>query len=484
MSCLEITAEEIESKRLETQRRLNSSASSLKSRLRKYEEASGKDCTRIYDAVIDAFTHQAAVYDFLLGELRGEDNKFAQSNVYSVYVGSVYGTEICGNLEERTLKTKSFFEGCDVDLTATSPLPSSKLMDIYTEVIRVCTESKEYDLESITSEFFQWMYEQTQRYQEDKFMLGLQMRLSKTPLVIKEKNGTEKKFSNLKKEESTYDTKEYSWDMIGGYEREKEICKGYEDCIRHFAFMVKRQKNPIPRGIILYGPPGTGKTTIAKIIATEAGVPYEYLSRQDIASSFKDGSPLELAKVFAKAKSYITKGLAPASVLILDEIDSILAKRDSKEREHSNEVSVVLTEMDGKYVPGLIVIGATNNFGAIDPAFLRPGRFEMSLEIGLPNLDARADIFKVIAKEAADYAFKNNNGEKLLGKIDYVQLGEVTEGLAGDHIRRVVEKTIRNQSLDFSRNGTKIKPLTTNDFLETIDYLESIRQLRGEESGV
>lgn len=472
MSCLEISTEQIKAKTLETQRRLNSTAYDLRSKIRGYEEAKGQDKSQLYTELVDVFSRQAAVYDLLLKELSGEE-KFAQSNVYSVYVCSAYGSEKFSGLEERTLKTKGFFDGVSIDLVATSPNPVSKLLDLYMEVVRICSNSKEHDLDTLTTEYFQWMYNETQKYSEEKFMLSLQMKLNKSPIIIKEPDGNERKFYKLTKESPSQDSKEYSWDMIGGYEQQKEMCREIEDCIRDFQFLRRRQEEPIPKGIILYGPPGTGKTMFAKTIACQAGVPFEYISRQDIASTFKDGSPQKIAEVFARAKSYITKGLAPASVLIIDEADALLCKRNGNEKEHSNEVSVILTEMDGRHVPGLVTIATTNKIGEIDEAAMRPGRFEKQIEIGLPDENTRAKIFEVVLNNAAKYARINNGEEEFLGEIDYQQLGNHTKGFAGDHIKRTIGRAIRTQSLDFRRRKKQITPLTTKEMFAAIKMLKA-----------
>jgi cell division protease FtsH len=308
-----------------------------------------------------------------------------------------------------------------------------------------------------------------QKYREEKFMLELQMVLNRDPLTIKRKDGSERKFSKLTRAAAESESEEYTWDMIGGYEEEKKICQEIEQTIRNYVFMRRRMKKPIPRGIIFHGPPGTGKTTFAKIIACQAGVPFEYISRQDVASTYKDGTPQKLAEVYAKAKSYITKGLSTASVVIIDEADSILAKRDGREREHSNEISVVLTEMDGKGVDGLITIAATNRKDILDPAILRPGRFERDVYIGLPDQKTRVAIFRVILGEHAEYALKHNGEENFLGEIDYKRLAQETDGLAGAHIRSVVERAVRNQCLDFVIHNRQIHPLATDNILKSIE---------------
>ena len=474
MPSLDVAADELENKRIEISHRLNNQVYNLKPYIRKYEESTGKNGRASYDAVIDAFTHQAAVYELLLRALRG-DAKFSQSNVYSIYVCSVYGAEKFSGLEERTLKTKGFFDDCTIDLTTTTPPPSSKFMEVYSEAVKMCANSGDFDLDSITSQYFQWMYSETQRYREDKFMLELQMALNRSPLVIKEKDGTERKFSKITRALAATEGDVYSWDRIGGYEEEKRVCQEIEHTIRNLQFMRRRMRNPISRGIIFYGPPGTGKTTFAKTIATQAGVPFEYISREDVADTFKDGTPQKLREIYARSKSYITKGVSSASVVILDEADSMLAKRDGREREHSNEVSVVLTEMDGNHVPGLITLAATNRKDILDPAVLRPGRFEMSVHIGLPDTGTREVIYRVVLKEHADYALQYNSEENFLGEIDYRSLAKATEGLAGAHIRGSVERAVRNQSLDFVMRSKQILPLTTEDILR------ALKEIRKEE---
>jgi len=472
MSNLEINTGELQTKTLETKRKLNSTAYDLRGKINAYGESKGQDKSQLYRGLVDVFSRHAAVYDLLLRELSGEE-KFAQSNVYSTYVCSVYGSEKFSGLEERTLKTKGFFDGISIDLTTTSPNPASKLLDLYMDVVRICSNSKEHDLDSLTTEYFQWMYDETQKYSEEKFMLGLQMKLTQNPIILKEANGIDRKFNKLTKDAPSTDNKEYSWDKLGGYEEQKEKCQEIENCIRNYEFLKRRQKQPIPKGIILHGPPGTGKTTFAKTIAYQAGVPFEYISRQDIASSFKDGSTQKIAETFTRVKSYITKGLAPAAILAIDEIDGLLCKRDGKEKENDKEVNVLLTEMDGKNVEGLVVIGMTNRIEAIDTAALRPGRFEKQIEIGLPDVSTRSKIFEVVFNEAADYARLNHNGEEILGNINYELLGKQTEGFSGDHIQIIPQIAVKTKSFEYLRTQKQPHPITTKDIQNAIKKLKS-----------
>jgi SpoVK/Ycf46/Vps4 family AAA+-type ATPase len=465
MPALEIDADTIEVKKMEVRDRLNSSGYNLQNLVEDYEKSTGKSGKAPYNAVINAFAHQAAVHGLLLRELRGED-KLVQSNAYSMHVCSVYGSEQFSGLEEVTLKTRGFFDGCKVDVVSTVPNIATKFMEFYSEAVKMCANSGDFDLDSVTAQYFQWMYNEVQQHREDKFILELQMFLNKNPIVIKEKSGAERKFKGMVEAVSESDSKEYSWDMIGGYENEKRICQRLVETIRNYEAMQRRMEDAIPKGILFHGPPGTGKTTFAKIIAQEAGVPFEYISRKEMVSTFKDGTPEKLGEVYTRAKSYIRQGLAPAAIVFIDEADSLVAKRDGRDREHSNETTVFLTETDGNHVPGVITMAATNRADILDPAASR--RFEEKVHIGLPDLTAKKAIYRVVLDERAAYALKHNGEENFLGNIDYKKLAQASEGFAGAHIRIAVKKAVREQTLDIVVNGKETVPLATEDLLEAI----------------
>ena len=184
----------------------------------------------------------------------------------------------------------------------------------------------------------------------------------------------------------------------------------------------------IPKGIILVGPPGTGKTLLAKAVAGEAGVPFFRLSGSDFVEMFVGVGASRVRDMFAEAKKN-----APCIVFI-DEIDAVARKRGSglggghDEREQT--LNQMLVEMDGFGVnEGIIVMAATNRVDILDPAILRPGRFDRKVMVGRPDVQGREEILKVHAK-----------GKPLSEEIDLKQVAQTTAGFTGADLENLLNE--------------------------------------------
>ena len=150
----------------------------------------------------------------------------------------------------------------------------------------------------------------------------------------------------------------------------------------------------MPRGVMLYGPPGTGKTLLARALAGEAGVPFFALSGSDFVQMYVGVGAGRVRELFANARK------AGKCVIFIDEIDALGKRRnDSASEERDQTLNALLSEMSGfKADEGIIVLAATNRIEAIDPALLRPGRFDRQIEVGLPGCEERYDILKLHSK--------------------------------------------------------------------------------------
>ena len=187
--------------------------------------------------------------------------------------------------------------------------------------------------------------------------------------------------------------KKYTFADVAGAEEEKE----------ELAEIVEFLKNParftelgarIPRGVLLVGPPGTGKTLLAKAVAGEAGVPFFSISGSDFVEMFVGVGASRVRDLFEQAKKH------PASIVFIDEIDAVGRHRGAglggghDEREQT--LNQLLVEMDGfGDNQGTIIIAATNRPDILDPALLRPGRFDRQVVVGSPDVKGREDILKV-----------------------------------------------------------------------------------------
>lgn len=153
----------------------------------------------------------------------------------------------------------------------------------------------------------------------------------------------------------------------------------------------------MPKGILLVGPPGTGKTMLAKAVAGEANVPFFSMSGSEFVEMFVGMGASKVRDLFKQAKEK-----APCIVFI-DEIDAIGQKRDGRAMgndEREQTLNQLLTEMDGfEENNGVILLAATNRPESLDPALLRPGRFDRRVPVELPDLKGREDILKVHAKK-------------------------------------------------------------------------------------
>ncbi len=195
----------------------------------------------------------------------------------------------------------------------------------------------------------------------------------------------------------------------------------------------------IPKGILLVGPPGTGKTLLAKAVAGEAGVPFFSLSGSDFVEMFVGVGASRVRDMFAEAKKN-----SPCIVFI-DEIDAVARKRGSglggghDEREQT--LNQMLVEMDGFGInEGIIVMAATNRVDILDPAILRPGRFDRKVTVGCPDVRGREEILEVHAK-----------GKPLGDDVDLKKIAQTTVGFTGADL----ENLLNESAIACAKDGRK-----------------------------
>ena len=214
---------------------------------------------------------------------------------------------------------------------------------------------------------------------------------------------------------------------VAGLSEEKEELEGMVDFLKDPAKYTKLGAR-IPKGVILVGPPGTGKTLIAKAVAGEAGVPFFSISGSDFVEMFVGVGASRVRDMFAEAKRH-----APCIVFI-DEIDAVGRRRGTgmggghDEREQT--LNQMLVEMDGFGVnEGIIVMAATNRVDILDPAIMRPGRFDRKVFVGRPDVGGREEILHVHAKN------------KPLGDdVDLKQIAQTTAGFTGADLENLLNE--------------------------------------------
>ncbi|MEM0356307.1 MAG: CDC48 family AAA ATPase [Candidatus Anstonellales archaeon] len=230
------------------------------------------------------------------------------------------------------------------------------------------------------------------------------------------------------------------WEQVGGLKKVKEELKE----IIHYSLnnpeiMERFGLTPI-RGVLLYGPPGTGKTLLAKAAATEANANFIVINGPEVFSKWVGESEKNVREVFKKARQ-----TAPC-IIFIDEIDAIASTRSSDEAESVERkvVNALLTEMDGiKNNRRILIIGATNRIDIIDPALLRPGRFDRKIEIGIPNREERLEILKIHTQKMP-----------LDSDVKLEQLVDMMENYTGADISDVAREAAMNA---LRANADKVK---------------------------
>ena len=223
------------------------------------------------------------------------------------------------------------------------------------------------------------------------------------------------------------DDKKVTFQNVAGLQEEKE------DLVEVVDFLKAPQKYTnvgarIPKGVILVGPPGTGKTLLAKAVAGEAGVPFFSISGSDFVEMFVGVGASRVRDLFEEGKKH-----APC-IIFIDEIDAVARQRGTgmggghDEREQT--LNQLLVEMDGFGVnEGIIVMAATNRVDILDPAILRPGRFDRKVAVGRPDVKGREEILKVHAKD------------KPLGEdVNLAQIAQTTAGFTGADLENLLNE--------------------------------------------
>jgi len=250
------------------------------------------------------------------------------------------------------------------------------------------------------------------------------------------------------------------WTDIGGLETMKQELKEVVEWPMNNPDAFHRMGIKAPKGVLLYGPPGTGKTLLAKAVANETNANFILVKGPELLSMWMGESEKGMRKIFEKARQ------ASPSIIFFDEIDSIASRRGADQgssRTTERMVNQLLTEMDGlEELNDVVVLAATNRPDIMDPALLRPGRFDRILLVSTPDKKGREAIFKVHTKNMP-----------LAKNVDIKELANKTNNYAGSDI----EAVCRESAMLMLREDLNAKEITMEYFEKALEKVQpSIRE--------
>lgn len=264
-----------------------------------------------------------------------------------------------------------------------------------------------------------------------------------------------------------------TWNMVGGLEDVKQQLKEAVEWPIKYPGVFKRLGIRPPRGILLYGPPGVGKTLLAKAVATESQANFISVKGPEVLSKWVGESEKAIREIFRRARE------AAPCIIFFDELDSIAPRRGLHTDSGVTDrlVNQLLTEMDGMMtLKEVVVIGATNRPDILDPALLRPGRFDRIIYVPPPDRAARLEILKIHTREMP-----------LAPDVDLNQLAAITEGYTGADLEAVCREaalTAARENIEadkvewrhFSQALQKVGPSITDEIKG--EYEKTLREFK------
>jgi len=267
------------------------------------------------------------------------------------------------------------------------------------------------------------------------------------------------------------ETPNVTWNDIGGLEELKQELKEAIEWPLKYADIFEEAGAKPPKGIVLCGPPGTGKTLLAKAVAKESEANFIHVKGPALMNKFVGESEKGVREIFRKAKQ-----TAPC-IIFFDEIDALVPKRGSGAADsHVSErvISQFLTEMDGlEELHGVMILAATNRIDIIDPAMLRPGRFDLLLQVPPPDKEARLEIFKI--HTAKNHLAKDVSLENLVVETEGCTGADI-EAICREATMRTIRRHLNNLIKQESRKPPKLE-VTMDDLREAIGKMEERKKL-------
>ena len=245
------------------------------------------------------------------------------------------------------------------------------------------------------------------------------------------------------------------WEDVGGLEEVKRELQEAVEWPMKYPGLYDKLGHNMPRGILLHGPSGTGKTLLAKAVATQSEANFVSVRGPELLSKWVGESERGIREIFKRARQ------SSPCVIFFDEIDSIAPIRGAGGETAVTErvVSQLLTELDGmENMHGVIVLAATNRADMIDPALLRPGRFDKIIQIPLPDKESRKSILKINAEKIPTISDESDPNH-----IDFEKLSELTDGLSGADTAAIANTAVSLVIHEFLDKNPDVKDIEKKD---------------------
>ncbi len=245
------------------------------------------------------------------------------------------------------------------------------------------------------------------------------------------------------------------WDDVGGLDDVKRELQEAVEWPMKYPGLYDKLGHNMPRGILLHGPSGTGKTLLAKAVATQSEANFVSVRGPELLSKWVGESERGIREIFKRARQ------STPCVVFFDEIDSIAPIRGAGGETAVTErvVSQLLTELDGmENMHGVIVLAATNRADMIDPALLRPGRFDKIIQIPLPDKESRKSILKINAEKIPTISDESDPNH-----INFDKLSELTDGLSGADTASIANTAVSLVIHEFLDKNPDVKDIEKND---------------------
>jgi len=263
------------------------------------------------------------------------------------------------------------------------------------------------------------------------------------------------------------------WEDVGGLEEIKKELQEAVEWPMKYPGLYDKLGHRMPRGILLHGPSGTGKTLLAKAVATQSEANFVSVRGPELLSKWVGESERGIREIFRRARQ------ASPCVIFFDEIDSIAPIRGAGGETAVTErvVSQLLTELDGmESLHGVVVLAATNRADMIDPALLRPGRFDKIIQIPQPDKESRKSILKIHSEKIPIITEPSDPNH-----VDFDKIAEMTDGLSGADVASIANTAVSlviHEFLDSHPDVQDIEKRATAAKVTMKHYEEAVKKVR------